>query len=122
MNEEEARISAGDWPTEIHTLDDLEGQVALVTGASRGIGAAVATKLGHLGAVVYGGMRRPKAVDGVKPILLDVTQEATISAAIAQVQREAGRLDVLVNNAGVGVSDQAAWKEIGRLTGSPKMA
>jgi len=98
-------LSSRGWPTEVHTLDDLTDQVALVTGASRGIGLAVATELGHLGAVVYGGMRRPKAVDGVKPIRLDVTQEATVSAAIVQVEEEASRLDVLVNNAGVGVSD-----------------
>ena len=98
-------MSSRDWPTEVRTLDDLEGQVALVTGASRGIGATVATELGRLGAVVYGGMRRPRAVDGLKPIRLDVTQEATVSAAIAQVEKEAGHLDVLVNNAGVGVSD-----------------
>ena len=97
-------MSSRDWPTEVRTLDDLEGQVALVTGASRGIGATVATELGRLGAVVYGGMRRPRAVDGLKPIRLDVTQEATVSAAIAQVEKEAGHLDVLVNNAGVGTS------------------
>ncbi len=98
-------MSSRDWPTEVHTLDDLEGQVALVTGASRGIGAAVAAELDDLGAIVYGGMRRPKAVNGLKPIVLDVTQEAIISAAIDQIQHEAGRLDILVNNAGVGVSD-----------------
>ncbi len=98
-------MSSRDWPTEVHTLDDLEGQVALVTGASRGIGAAVAAELDDLGAIVYGGMRRPKAVNGLKPIVLDVTQEAIISAAIDQIQHEAGRLDILVNNAGIGVSD-----------------
>jgi len=100
-----AAISSRDWPTEIPLFDDLQGQVALVTGASRGIGATVAAELADLGAIVYAGMRRPKALDGIKPILLDVTQEVTISAAMTQVQREAGRLDVLVNNAGAGVSD-----------------
>ena len=100
-----ARRSSRDWPSEVHTLDDLKGQVALVTGASRGIGATVAAELDDLGAIVYGGMRRLNAVDGLKPILLDVTQEATVSAAIAQIQHEVGRMDVLVNSAGVGVSD-----------------
>ena len=100
-----ARMSSRDWPSEVHTLDDLKGQVALVTGASRGIGATVAAELDALGAIVYGGMRRLNAVDGLKPILLDVTQEATVSAAIAQIQHEVGRMDVLVNSAGVGVSD-----------------
>lgn len=83
--------------------DSLDGQVALVTGASRGIGAAIAAELDALGATVYGGARDPDDVDDRHEALrLDVTDEADIGAAMDQLRYEAERLDILVNNAGVG--------------------
>ncbi len=93
-----------------HQLSNLNGQVALVTGANRGIGAQVALELAALGATVVAGARDPSTIEGVatasegsiRPISLDVTDEASITVAIAQTIADHGRLDVLVNNAGIG--------------------
>lgn len=83
--------------------DRLDGQVALVTGATRGIGAAIASRLSALGATLYAGARDVDDIDdgGLRPVELDVTEPAQIRAAVDRVRDEEGRLDVLVNNAGV---------------------
>jgi NAD(P)-dependent dehydrogenase (short-subunit alcohol dehydrogenase family) len=79
--------------------------VALVSGASRGIGAEIARELAEdHGFRVFAGARNPDAVerrDGVEPIRLDVTDEDTIFAARERIEGDSGRLDSLVNNAGV---------------------
>ena len=89
--------------TEPTLYDSLEGQVALVTEATRGIGAAIAAELAALGATVYAVARDTDDVDAPdqRPVELDVTEEAEITAAVDRVDGEAGRLDVVVNNAGV---------------------
>jgi len=79
--------------------------VAIVTGASAGIGAATARALHAAGYRVFGTYRKPPAsrVSGVEYLALDVTSDESVKAAVAQVLDQAGRIDLLVNNAGVGL-------------------
>ncbi len=80
-------------------------RVALVSGANRGIGAQIARQLAaDHGFVVFAGARGPDDVeetDGIIPIELDVTDQATVDAAQEQIGSDPGYLDALVNNAGV---------------------
>ena len=81
---------------------DLAGTVSLVTGAARGIGKAIADRLAANGSTVYYSDR--DAVEtgpGGRALRLDVTSADDIAAAVRRVEGEAGRLDVLVNNAGI---------------------
>ena len=89
---------------EPNLYDSLEGQVALVTGANRGIGREIARGLVDLDATVFGGVRDASydLPDGVTAVELDVTDEASIERAVDDVVSSTGGLDVLVNNAGVG--------------------
>ncbi|WP_033236877.1 SDR family oxidoreductase [Rhodococcus globerulus] len=88
-------------------------KTALVTGSNKGIGYAVAHELGTQGFRIALGARddarRTDAVarlrnDGIEAfgVALDVTSDASVAAAAATIEREAGRLDVLINNAGIG--------------------
>ena len=82
-----------------------ERRIALVSGASRGIGAEIARELAaHHGFRVFAGARDPddiETAEGIEPIRLDVTDQATIDAAPERITADPGRLDVLVNNAGI---------------------
>ncbi len=80
-------------------------RIALVSGASRGIGAEIARELAaDHGYLVFAGAREPDDVEraeGIEPIRLDVTDQATVDAARDRIAADAGRVDALVNNAGV---------------------
>jgi NAD(P)-dependent dehydrogenase (short-subunit alcohol dehydrogenase family) len=82
-------------------------QVVLITGASRGIGAATARLLAARGLEVYGTSRRPDQLPEDAPpihwIAMDVCEEASAQAGVAEVLRCAGRLDGVVCNAGFGI-------------------
>src|SRR3954447_24640156 len=80
-------------------------QVAIGTGASAGIGEATARALHAAGYRVFGTYRKSPAsrVSGVEYLVLDVTSDESVKAAVAQVLDQAGRIDLLVNNAGVGL-------------------
>src|SRR5215207_8037324 len=86
---------------------DGGGAVALITGASSGIGEATAVELLRRGFTVYGAARRVDrmaalADRGVHVIEMDVTDDASMTSGVERVIREQGRIDVLVNNAGYG--------------------
>ena len=86
---------------------DLTGKVALVTGAGRGIGRAIADRLAAEGAeVAYSDIVRPDVAAPHLGLRLDVTDEAAIAEGIAAVLDRYGRLDILVNNAGVGTGPE----------------
>lgn len=84
-----------------------QGRVALVTGASSGIGKSTAFRLHRAGFTVYAAARRTElmsglAKDGIRPLHMDVTDEDSMTGGIERILSEAGRIDVLVNNAGYG--------------------
>jgi 3-oxoacyl-[acyl-carrier protein] reductase len=89
---------------------NLENQVALVTGASRGIGKAIALELARQGAKVVGTATSAAGADAItaylaefggKGLVLDVTDAAGCTAVIDEVQKTVGNLAILVNNAGI---------------------
>lgn len=86
---------------------ESNNKVAVVTGASSGIGSAAAIRLLALGFTVYGAARRldrleALAAQGVKPLALDVTDTESMRIGIEGILAATGRIDVLVNNAGYG--------------------
>jgi len=107
---------------------DLSGRVALVTGASRGIGRAIATKLAGQGATVVAAARGDNAAATVEEIVgaggkaevasLDVSDAAASAAFVSNAFEKHGRIDILVNNAGIAKDqlllrmDRGEWDEV----------
>ncbi|MBX3080483.1 MAG: oxidoreductase [Anaerolineae bacterium] len=85
----------------------MDNKVALVTGGSSGIGEVTALKLQKLGYLTYSAARRTQRMDhliasGIRPLMMDVTDDASMQAGVNRILTETGRIDVLVNNAGYG--------------------
>jgi NAD(P)-dependent dehydrogenase (short-subunit alcohol dehydrogenase family) len=88
----------------------MSSKTAIVTGASSGIGEATAERLVKAGYTVYGTSRR-SASGGIRPfhmLPLDVTSDTSVEAAVREVIRLEGHIDLLVNNAGFGVAPGGA--------------
>ncbi|WP_428225236.1 SDR family oxidoreductase [Flavobacterium sp.] len=81
-------------------------KVVVITGGSSGIGKAIGEYLQDKGCIVYGTSRTPENVldSKIKLVALDVRNVASIQTAIATVIQEVGKIDVLINNAGVGIT------------------
>jgi NAD(P)-dependent dehydrogenase (short-subunit alcohol dehydrogenase family) len=97
---------------------ELTGQIALVTGAARGLGRAISLALAHAGADVAVGLRDIKADGNVTadiaaqgrralPLQMDMMQLDQVRQAVADTERHFGRLDILVNNAGISPENPA---------------
>lgn len=110
-------------------LFDLSGKVAMVTGASSGLGRHFALTLAKAGAKVALAARRAErlkeldaeiaAFDGrALPVVMDVTDAASVAAGIAAIETELGPIGVLVNNAGIATTqafleqDEAGWRQV----------
>jgi len=87
--------------------------VALVTGASSGIGLVTAKALARAGYRVFGTSRKPVAnPPGIAMLICDVTDEASVDALVAEIVERTGRIDLVVNNAGVGLLGAAEESSI----------
>ena len=88
----------------------MKGKIALVTGASSGIGEATAERLAMVGYKVFGTSRRgPQAGKRSFGMLsLDVTSDESVEGTVREMIRQEGRIDLLVNNAGFGVAPAGA--------------
>jgi NAD(P)-dependent dehydrogenase (short-subunit alcohol dehydrogenase family) len=102
----------------------LDGKVALVTGASRGLGAGIADALKEAGAKVVGTSREQDSAEqvakrlGSVPVVMDVADVGSVRAGVDRVASQLGRLDILVNNAGLNIPqgvfdvDEASWNAV----------
>jgi 3-oxoacyl-[acyl-carrier protein] reductase len=98
------------------TDPELAGQVALVTGGGRGIGANIARELAAVGARVAVSARTLEQVEAVAreigglAVVADVTDRAAVEAMVERVESELGPIDLLVPNAGRNVREERAWE------------
>ncbi|RYY89020.1 MAG: SDR family oxidoreductase, partial [Chitinophagaceae bacterium] len=94
-------------------------QVILVTGASSGLGEEMARHLAAVGHIVYGSSRSIEGADkSFHTINMDVTDASSISTAIQRIVEREGRIDVLINNAGLGIAgplEQLSIAEVQRV-------
>ena len=96
--------------------DRLDGQIALVTGGGRGIGASIARELAGAGAKIAVSARTAEQVEEVASeigglaVVADVTKGDEVEAMIGKVESELGPIDLLVANAGIGTRGGSTWE------------
>lgn len=93
-------------------------KVALITGGTSGIGRAICNVLHSNGVTVYGTGRKAKhgaILDGYQLVCCDVTKDMSVKEAVDYVMQREGRIDVLVNNAGIGIAGSIEDSEIGEI-------
>ena len=96
-------------PGEGRRMSELQGLVAIVTGGSSGIGDAIVGRLQALGAGVAVLDRHPtRSTRGAFPAVCDVSNDGSVRAAVGSVLEQFGRLDIVVNNAGIGAQGTVA--------------
>jgi 3-oxoacyl-[acyl-carrier protein] reductase len=94
----------------------IDGQVALITGGGRGIGAGIARELADAGMRVAVAARTPDEVERVAEeigglaVVTDVSKEDDVERMVAEVERQLGPIDLLVNNAGIAGWEGTAWE------------
>ena len=95
------------WRKNIELINNmerlLENKICVITGAAQGIGREIARRFAADGAIVYACDRQEftSEHERIHPIVFDITDAAAVRTAVMQIFKEAGRIDVLVNNAGV---------------------
>jgi 3-oxoacyl-[acyl-carrier protein] reductase len=101
----------------VNASRELEGQVGLVTGGGRGIGRSIALELADAGMRVAVSARSrdqveetARDVDGLA-VTADVSKQDDVESMVATVERELGPVDLLVNNAGIGIEGGQIWEE-----------
>ena len=93
-------------------------QVALITGGTSGIGRAICNVLHSKGVKVYGTGRKAnhgEILDGYQLVKCDVTKDASVQEAVAYVLAQEGKIDILINNAGIGIAGSIEDSEIGEV-------
>lgn len=93
------------------TLADLP-RIVVITGVSHGIGAACAEQFLSNGDVVYGLCRSTPSNDRIKHIPTDLKNDSSVQSAIDQIRKESGRIDVLLLNAGIGISGAVEFTDL----------
>ncbi|WP_439542290.1 oxidoreductase [Hyphomicrobium sp.] len=95
----------------------ISGKIAVVTGASSGIGRATAEALARVGFAVFGTSRRPNgdAPVGVTMLACDVTDDESVKTLVSTVLSKTARIDLLVNNAGIGLIGGAEESSIEQI-------
>ncbi|WP_082438895.1 MULTISPECIES: oxidoreductase [unclassified Sphingomonas] len=98
-------------------MNSTSSRIALVTGASSGIGKASAEALARTGFTVFGTSRRPSggSPEDVTMLACDVTDDASVAALVKTILERAGRIDVLVNNAGLGMFGGAEESSVAQV-------
>lgn len=97
-----------------HAAEPSQQHTVIITGAGTGIGQATVAKLAAQGSRVFATMRRPQPNHGPDALSLDVTSDESVAACVAEVMKRTGRIDAIVNNAGidmVGAAEETSLHE-----------